>query len=126
MTKPLLVLAASDKELPPPAIDAGRDMVRLSDQVLHLELENQRLRKELAQARGDLEEDQVATAATEMIEWMEKNIPDPAERLSYINTYMTGKYVVEAATLFGPNQAKAITKAARLAAESIEDGELTE
>lgn len=109
----MIQLAGEDESKAGRTGGVGRSTVdRLIDYIDLLESENSQLRKELAVAKGDLTDDEVAETAQFMSEWLEENLPDPAQREMYILSYMDSSYIKEARERQGPGHAKAMAIAA--------------
>lgn len=92
---------------------AGSSTVdRMIEYIDVLETEIRDLRRQLAEAKGDVPPDEVADTAQSISEWLKDNLPDPSERETYILAYMDSAYIKDARNRLGPGHAKAIAMAA--------------
>ena len=92
----------------------------LQEEVTSLEAQVDSLRRELAKANGDLvEPHEIRAQARLIVELLQKELPDPADRRSYINSYMDSSYIREAGEKQGPGHAKAMAMAATISLATL-------
>ena len=109
----LATVTAKDRSgLDQPQVDPMERMVEYANA---LEAENSRLRRELAEARGDLADADVGDAAAAIAEWVRSEFPDDGDRNAYVRSYlMDPAYLDESRKSDGPGHARARLLAARM------------
>ena len=107
-------------EATPVQIDA---MERLIGYATQLEQENERLRGELAEAKGDVRSEDVRDAAQAIAAWLREALPDPDEREMYVRSYLDDSAYTKEAFGKGKGHAKAMSMAAAMVLSPVEDSE---
>ena len=107
-------------EATPVQIDA---MERLIGYATQLEQENDRLRKELAEANGDVPDADVRDAAQAIVAWIRDSIPDPADVETYVRSYLNDHAYTKEAFEKGKGHAKAMSMATAMLLTPVDDSE---